>query len=413
MIENGSRYMKFVEAGVAVLLIAYPSLTFAIKGGMNGAFLFLLLLSLGVLVYRPHEMKSFVWDRDAKFYLLAMSSLPVAILLSQTYHQHYSGHPYDAASRFLLAVPIFMLLQRVRFNVVAMVQYGFPLAAIVGCLMIKPIALGRFGISTMDLIHFGDFSLVLGVLSVLSINWTGRDAVLIRVLKIAGFLAGIYASIVSGSRGGWICLPVFLIIYIYFRFGKISLKAMLSVTLILIISGFFSYTLSQEIHHRVDEVVSDLSEFRHGNFDTSMGVRLQLYRAAVQLSVKNPVFGVGVEGFAREMDPMQKAGDITHLAAEGGKGEVHNEILSKTVALGVFGLIAILSIYLAPFRIFYRAMRGDNAEIRQAGMMGLVFVSGFMFFGLTVEVLNLTMAAAFYGLTVAVLLGECRNSLSK
>lgn len=409
MIKVELRYTSLLETGIAFLLLIYPSLMFAVKGGMNGAFLLLLLLSLGVLAYRPREMQPVAWNREMTFYLLAMTALPVAIFMSQSYHHQYSGHPYDAASRYLLAVPVFMLLRRVRFGVVAMVQYGFPSAAIMGCLMIKPIAQGRFGITTIDLIHFGDFELILGVLSVLSINWTGRDALLPRSLKSIGFLAGIYASVISGSRGGWIALPIFLMIFIYFRFGRISMKAIAAVLLMMVLTGFVTYTFSQKIHQRVDEVVTDWSSFHQGNDDTSTGIRLQLFQAAAETFVKNPVFGVGPEGFALEMDPMQRAGKITAMAAELGKGEVHNELLSKAAGMGMFGLIAMLSIYLVPFRIFYLSMRSDIVQVKQAGMLGLVFVSGFMVFGLTAETLNLTMATAFYSLTVAVLLAACLN----
>lgn len=409
MIKVELRYTSLLETGLAFLLLIYPSLMFAVKGGMNGAFLLLLLLSLGVLAYRPREMQPVAWNREMTFYLLAMAALPVAIFMSQSYHHQYSGHPYDAASRYLLAVPVFILLRRVRFGVVAVVQYGFPSAAIIGCLMIKPIAQGRFGITTIDLIHFGDFELILGVLSVLSINWTGRDALLLRSVKIIGLLAGIYASIISGSRGGWIALPVFLAIFIYFRFGKISIKALLTALLMLIITGFIAYISSNEIHHRIDEVGSELAAFQHGNPDTSTGIRLQLFKTAAEVFVKNPIFGVGPEGFALEMEPMQRAGKITAMAADLGKGEVHNELLSKAAGMGVLGLIAILSIYLVPFRIFYLSMRSDTAKVKQAGMLGLVFVSGFMVFGLTAETLNLTMATAFYSLTVAVLLAACLN----
>ena len=405
MIRVESRYKGLVETSAAFLLLIYPSLMFAVKGGMNGAFLLLLLLS--VLAYRPRAMQP--WNREMTFYFLAMASMPLAIFLSQSYHHHYSGHPYDAASRYLLAVPIFILLQRVRFNVVAMVQYAFPLATIAGCLMLRPIDDGRYGISTLDLIHFGNFELVLGVLSVLSVDWTGRDKLLVRVLKIIGFLAGIYASIVSGSRGGWIAVPIFLMIFIYFRLGRISTKTLLAVPLVLIMGGGIVYTASHEIHHRVDEVFSDFTSLHHGNPDTSTGIRLQLFKAAADIFVQNPVFGVGPEGFAKEMDPMLKTGKITPLAADLGKGEVHNELLSKAAGMGMLGLIAMLSIYLVPCRIFYQAMRSDTDQVRQAGMLGLIFVGGFMMFGLTAETLNLTMATAFYSLTVAVLLAACLN----
>lgn len=404
-----SRYVRLVETAAAFLLLLYPSLMFAVKGGMNGSFLLLLLLSAGVLAWRSRQMQPIVWDREMTFYLLAMAALPIAIFLSQSYHHLYSGHPYDAASRFLLSVPIFMLLRRTRFDVVTWVQYGFPLAAIVGCLMLRHIDQGRFGIATLDLIHFGDFELIMGVLSVLSINWTGRDTPLVRSLKVLGFLAGMYASIVSGSRGGWIALPVFLMVYIYFRHGKISIKAIVVAPLMLMMAGFIAYTSSQSIHHRVDGVTSELAAFRRGNPDSSVGIRLQLFKAAAVIFIQNPIFGAGPEGFALEMEPMKKAGKITPLAAELGKGEVHNELLSKAAGLGIFGLFAMLSVYLVPLRIFHHSMRSASVQVRQAGMMGLVFVGGFMVFGLTAETLNLTMATAFYGLTVAVLLAACLN----
>jgi len=408
-IPISTAYSRIIEWAAALILIAYPSLMFAVKGGMNGSFLLLLILSIVVLLFRPREMQSVIWDREVTFYLLAMSALPLAIFLSQSYHQHYDGHPYDAATRFLLAVPVFLLLRRVRLDVVALVQYGFPVAAIIGCLMLKDLGGGRSGIATLDLIHFGDFELILGMLSLLSINWTGRDAVLIRSLKILGFVAGIYASIASGSRGGWIALPVFALIFMYFKFGRLSLKAISSMLLVLVMAGFLAYASSQAIHHRADETMSDLMTFQHGNLDTSTGIRLQLYKVAAEVVSENPIFGVGPQGFALEMDVMLKEGKITPMAADLGKGEVHNELLSKTAGMGIFGFVALLLIYLVPLRVFYRAARATSAQVRQAGLLGFGFVCGFMVFGLTVEVLNLTMAAAFYSLTVAVMLAACLN----
>ncbi len=389
------------EVAAAILLLIYPGLMFAVKGGMNGAFLLLLLLSLWSR--RP------LWDRETAFYLLAMASLPIAIFMSQSYHHHYSGHPYDASSRFLLGVPVFMMLRRMRFDIAAIVQYGFPAATLIGCLMLKPIEDGRYGISTLDLIHFGDFALVMGVLSVSGIDWSGRDAPLLRVFKVAGFIAGMYASIVSGSRGGWIAIPVFLVIFIYFRMGRVTLKALFFVPLMMVIAGLVAYESSHEIHHRVDTLVGDVTSLQQGNPDTSTGIRMQLFIAAAKVFVNHPVFGVGPEGFAGEMDAMQKAGLITPMAADLGRGEVHNELLSKAAGIGMLGLIALLATYLVPARIFYRSMRSQVPKIRQSGMLGLVFVSGFMVFGLTAETLNLTMASAFYGLTVAVLLAACLN----
>ncbi len=405
MTRSGYAGFGFFEAAAALLLLLYPSLMFAVKGGMNGAFLLLLLVSIGALLMK----RTPPWDRDTGLLMLAMAAMPAAIFLSQSYHQHYSGHPYDAASRYLLAVPVFMLLRGLPFNVVAIVQYGFPLAAIAGCLMLRPISDGRYGIATLDLIHFGDFELMLGALSVFAIDWTGRDKFWQRALKILGLLAGVYASIASGSRGGWIALPVFMMIYLYFRLGRISLKTWLAVPLALVVAGLLAFASSDSLQQRVDALTSDLTLYQQGNRDTSLGIRLQLFHAAAEIFAQNPVFGVGPEGFALEMEPMQKAGKLTALAAELGRGEVHNEWLSKAAGLGVFGVIAMAMLYLLPLGIFYRASRSAIARVRQSGVLGMVFVSGFLVFGLTVEILNLTMAAAFYALTLAVLLAATLN----
>ncbi len=405
---SSQTHQILIDRLAALLLLVYPSLMIAVKGGMNGIFLLLLLISISALIFRPSRMPSIVWDKETVLYLAAMAALPVAIFLSQIYHHQYSAHPYDAASRFLLAVPIFMLLRRVRFKVVAMVQYGFPLGAIIGWVMAKDVG-GRIGTPFLDVIHFGDFELILGVLSALSINWTGRDSIALRILKILGLLAGVYASIQSGSRGGWLAMPFLFALILYFKVGKVAVKSMLAMLLLVLTASFSAYLFNPQIHQRVDQVVNDVAAFHQGNHDTSTGVRLQLYKAAVLVFVRNPIFGVGPEGFKLEMEAMQQSGELTATAAELGRGEVHNDILSKAAGMGIWGLIAILLIYGAPLKIFIHAVRHGSVRSRQAGILGIAYVSGFVVFGLTVEILNLTMAAAFYSFTVAVLLAASLN----
>jgi len=112
---------------------------------------------------------------------------------------------------------------------------------------------------------------------------------------------------------------------------------------------------------------------------------------------------------ALQMQPMREAGELTPLAAEVGRGEVHSDLLSKTVGMGIFGLASMLAVYAVPFGLFWHATAMVSSIKRRAGVLGIIFVSGFMVFGLTVEILNLTMATAFYSFTIAVLLAACYN----
>lgn len=408
MVIQQPRYLVIVERMAALLLLAYPTATLVIKGGVNWAFLLMLLLTFIVWVARPVGMATVAWRREWTIYVAAMLAMTAAIFISQSYHQVYAARPYDAASRYWLGIPLFFLLQQIRPVVFAALQYAFPLAAIIGFLLAKDMG-GRSGINTLDLIHFGDLELIFAMLSLFSISWFGRDQLPLRILKISGFTAGLAASIASGTRGGWLAIPVFVAIFIYFWRTRLSLKTVVSTMIAVMLGALLLYSYNPTLKQRVGQLISDVSTFQQGNRDTSAGIRWQLYGAAVDIFARHPVFGVGPNGFAREMQPMVTQGALTPTQGELGRGEVHNDILAKAAELGVFGLIAILAVYFVPFRLFWQATKSASEPVRRAGILGVTFVSGFFIFGLTVEFLNLTLATAFYSFTVAVLLAACYN----
>lgn len=408
MNSGRSYYFHFVEGAAALLLLAYPALMLTVQGGMNAVFLFMLLLAIAVSVVRPVGIDAVTWKQEWTAYAIAMFSLAFAILFSQLVHQNVTGHPHDAASRYWLGIPVFLLLHRLPLRVFAVLQYAFPLAAIVGLFMGKS-EYGRLTVASLDAIHFGNFELILGMLSLFSLNWFGRDVPALRLLKILGCAAGVWASLASGSRGGWLAIPIFIGYLFYFSMGKASLKMAISSLLAatLVVAG--SYYAVDRFQQRVDQLANEVTAYDQGNRDTSTGIRWQLYKAGVEVFVHHPLAGVGPEGFALEMDPMAVAGKLTPEAAQLGRGEVHNDILSKAAGMGIPGLIAILASYLVPLWLFWRATKSGHEQIRRSGILGVVFVSGIFVFGLTVEFLNLTMATAFYSFTVAVLLATCYN----
>lgn len=404
-----SRYFVFVEKVAALLLLVYPTFMLVVKHGMNGVFLFMLLLTFAVWVARPTGISAVVWRREWTIYALAMAAMSVAILVSQTANQSNTVRFHDAATRYWLSIPVLLLLHRLRPNALTVLQFAFPAAAIIGFLLAKD-AGGRSGVVTLDVIRFGNYELLLGVMSLLSIDWFGRDNFLLRTLKILGFAAGLTASLASGSRGGWLAIPVFVAIFIYFKTSKISPRMVLSALAGTALITALLYMASPPFHQRVNQLANDVAEFNQGNPDTSTGIRWQLYKAAVDVISRHPIFGVGPAGFALEMKPMMEAGKITPAAAGLGRGEVHNDILCKTAGMGVFGLIAMLAIYFVPFSLFWKATKSSFGQVKRAGQLGITFVSGIIVFGLTAECLNLTLATAFYSFTVAALLAVCYNA---
>jgi O-antigen ligase len=403
---NRFMYSRAASSYAALLLLAYPTLMLTVHGGMNGIFIFALLAALLAWPFRIDGNAGWLKKREIYAYVAAMAGLTIATFVSQSYWLSYSGRAYDAASRYWLAVPIFLWLSRMKPSIFHTLQYAFPIAAIVGFLLTDEMW-GRSGISTLDLIHFGDSELILAVLSIFSIDWFERDNNWVRALKLAGFVAGVAASFASGSRGGWLAIPVFIGIFLYFHRHHLPYKTMLAFLLAVTVSTGTLYVANATINQRVNELLHDVRSYQEGDRDTSIGIRWQLYHAAIDIFSRHPLVGVGPTGFAKEMQPMMEAGKLTPEAANLGRGEVHNDILAKTAGMGVLGLTAIIVIYLVPLRMFGIASKSPIREVRRTGILGITFVSGIAVFGLTVEFLNLTLAAAFYAFSVAVLLAAC------
>ena len=407
---NNNVYSNLV---VALILSLYPILLFAVRGGMNAALILLACLSMFILFQQRRRPGT--KDSDSRLFGFAMSSALLAILLSQLYHQDMQARHFDSAARFLLAIPVFMALRNMDMRGLRVIQFAFPLGAITALVLVLALGGGNYlgsnraGISFINPIHFGNLALMLGFLSAFSINWHETDRAPLLLLKLAGLLSGLAVSILSGSRGGWLAVPFFLLLWLLYRSsGKIvsKLAAGIAGSALIIIAAYF---FIETVHLRLNEVYSDLAAFSQGHTDTSVGLRLQLWQAAIYLFMEHPLFGLGVEGYGQAMDRLMSAGYLTPLAAEMGKAEVHSEILSYTARYGAFGLFSILMLYLVPFVLFWHAARSDSRSRRGAALMGMGLTLGFFIFGLTVEMFALKMTASFYSLSLAVLLAIACN----
>lgn len=393
---------------ISTVLLCYPILLFTIKGGMNTLFFLLVALSL-FTIFKPGRVHPKYFDGNAVAFVLAMSSGIAAIFLSQAYHGDFNPHPYDAASRLLLAIPIYLALRNANTRTLSSFQYGLPLGAIAALLVVwlmqgHYIATERASTAFMHPIFFGDLALMLGFLSLFSINWLNQDSKSVIALKTFGCLAGIYVSVLSESRGGWITIPIFMTMWLVLQNRKRHLIKLSYAFPLLLLSLLASYYFVDIVQQRIDQIFYDLADFSNGQADTSVGQRLQLWKAALYLYGNNPIFGVGPDGFANSMTALSQTGFITQEAAQLGKGEVHSQILANLVELGIPGLLSILSIYFVPLFIFMNSAKSSSNTRRTAGIMGVCLTLGFFIFGLTVETFNIKMIVSFYSLTLAVLL---------
>ncbi len=404
-----SIYSVGIEKFVMLLLLIYPVCMLMVRGGMNAVFILMLLLTIVVAVIRPSGLPKITWCKEWTYFACSMLSMTIATLLSQVANHQYGAHAYDAISRYWLAVPILLLMQRIEVQIFEVLRFAFPIAAIVGLASISEIGGGRYGISSLDLIHFGDFELLLGVLSLHLMKPHTSKQWYLSLLGWCGLVAGIAASLLSGSRGGWLAIPVFVIIYFSINNPRNALRTISITFAAAVLAIAVLLSLSDSFSRRMSEMAQDFKVIGVEKSDSDTGIRLQLYVAAAEVFFRHPLFGVGPEGFALEMQPMLDAGKITPQAANYGRGEVHSDLLAKAAGMGTLGVAALLATYLVPLWLFLRVCHSGNFIIRRAALSGVTFIVGFMIFGLTVEFLSLTLVTAFYSFTLAVLLAVCYN----
>lgn len=378
----------------------------------------MLLLALLTRMLPATSSHAPIWQKEWWLYIAAMFGMSIAILISQIANDDLLARPHDAASRYWLALPIFWFLLRVRPTVFIALQYAFPIAAILGWFFAVDKNDGAgFTLPWLNKILFGDYLLLFGTLSLFSVDWFSKDSLYLRLYKWAGFAFGLLATLHSGTRGALLAIPVFITIYLYLRGYRLSLKVLASSFILGLLVLSIAYFSSPTMQQRLQILSNDIVTYRDGNRDTSTGQRWQLNIAAVKIFLQHPIAGVGPEvvggkpdGFAKEIQKMWEAGELSDTAADIGRCcQAHNEILAKAADLGILGVSALLALYLVPLQLFWRATKVANNVKKRAGILGITLVSGHFIFGLTVGLLGLTMTAAFYAFSVAVLLAACYN----
>ncbi|CAD6509434.1 hypothetical protein LMG27952_00277 [Paraburkholderia hiiakae] len=393
----------------AAFLLAFPAIAMLVQGASSAVSIGAGVIAVGALGWRPAGATYGYASpgRHGLAFCVALCAPVAAVALSTLSHGHPLFRTWDSPSRFLLAIPIFLALRRAPQRIFIWADISFTLGAFaalaIALFLPRDWGDGRIGSAFLNPIHFGDLALALGVISAITLNWWRKDSAFARALKIAGLFAGLAASLLSGSRGGWAALP-FVAILIVWELGRnkpLQWKVLMPMAVALLLA--LVYGLSGTVRDRLGDVSSDLAQYTQGHRDTSVGIRLQLYEAASTLIAEHPVLGLGADGFRDKMTSMAKQGALTPKAAAFGEGEVHNQLLAYMANYGMVGGLALLAIYVVPAAFFAAKLKSASRTTRRTALMGLSFALMFFIFGLTVETFDLKSTVSFYATVLAVL----------
>jgi O-antigen ligase len=254
-------------------------------------------------------------------------------------------------------------------------------------------------------IMFGDVAIAMGLMALAGIpRYAGTRLAMMPLLT---FIAGVTASILSGTRGGWMALVLsFIPLYTYGRHaaGKRVIVFGLAGVALLAGTTFFP---ELGVRQRFEAIATDLTEYQSGNANTSIGLRFENWKGGAIIFMEHPITGIGRANYEAGINELVERKVLSPAAS--GLRHAHNEFLNAFATQGIFGGLSLIFLYAAPFAFFMRRLRHDP-DCRSYALAGLLLVLAYIDFGLTQVLFAHHIGSAFYIITVCTLAGLCINN---
>jgi len=323
----------------------------------------------------------------------------------------WSDSELEKLLRFALALPVLWLLLRAPQDWLKQIQWSILTGALAGsAMLIVTMKLwGREAVVEIggryNAVSFANMTLLLGMMSLLSIRWGPSKPWphFATGLKVLAFGMSVWATWVSQTRSSWMLLPILALVFLlglrgWSRRHKVYCALAVSAALVVSAAGLWHFS------SRMQAVKTDLQDFTtSADRDSSLGIRLQLWRASIEMFKKSPVVGVGPSNFRKELAELEKRGVVSREVVE-GYGEPHNDLLAALSGYGLLGLLSILALYLVPAYIFLRRLASDDRVIRVGAQLGLLFCLGYCAFSLTEMMFRNMRSVPTYSLIVVALI---------
>ena len=355
-----SETSSIMRALVTILIFILP-ISACYAPAFNFTSIGLLAASLLYFIYHWRDINI---SGPAKLFIAASFAFPLATLVNMWLFSNWQWLWFDNPSRLILILPVFVLMTNIRLNPVWLCLGILLTACIFGGTAIYQssfLGISRANGWITDLrspITFGNVALLFSVLSLatyplLKSEIGGKLAGLTVIL--AASLAA-YASLLSGTRGGWISVPLLLISVVFADTKRSLLDKLLQLLLglgLLLAVYIAIDSVSMRIDHAWIELVRmiEYREFTAG----SVGARLQMWWAAVLLFLDAPISGVGLGNYHAAKQILIERGivnsDIQRF------GYAHSEVFHYLAEMGLVGILSLFLFYCSGFWLVIKGLQ--------------------------------------------------------
>lgn len=395
IIENYEVISGWVLGLAAVL---FYSLFLSVKGGYVAGALLVLLLSVVTLVYWYKISKNIEVKKLALFLFsfgIFMSHSFDGLLTFSSEGDYFSKYVLGAFC--VLGAAAATLRPKVLAYAIA-----------IGCVTSAALAVVQFPVigraeGFTNAIRFGNIAMLMGMFCwILSLarNFSKIEKF---ILWVSGS-AGVFSSVLSLSRGGWLILFVLPFIFLFYARDKAVKKKIMLLIVVLWISlvAVFSFVpLAKERIAQAETQITGYFEYRDEYAPTSVGARLEQWRLSWRLGWDKPLTGWGLSGIKQGRDLYLEKGEAHPSIV--GISHTHNEFLEMWASRGIIGVLALCAFYLIPVMIFWpkkntlREFSDNNKNLYVSlSLIGVMLPVSYFIFGLTDVFFNLAIGHNFY-----------------
>jgi len=190
-------------------------------------------------------------------------------------------------------------------------------------------------------------------------------------IHLAAAACAFYLVSATGTRGLWPILFAIPLLGLCFLPVKKHILWGLPIAALLLL-GLFALvaTYSDSIKHRIETVGIDIHSIYSGELTSSIGQRVQIYKAGLELFVEKPLLGYG---------PGNERQEIGRKTLETGGVAVsfshsHNAFLNAALRAGIVGVVALAGVLVVPLVIGLRAKKDDVGRAGFFTLCGILLV---------------------------------------
>lgn len=258
---------------------------------------------------------------------------------------------------------------------------------------------------THHAITYGDLALALGVMSLGAVSELRHGR--LAWLAPAGLLFGLTGSILSESRGGWVALVLVAVVLLCFGRAVHGRRIVYGLLFMLALAALAYVIPATGVAQRLALAVTEVRAYLlYGDATTSVGIRLELWKASWLMFTGHPVLGVGRGAFNSTLQLLAQQGLLQQSPALTFSSS-HNDALNFLATGGLLDFSFLLLMYGAPMAFFIAVLRQPDHPQRSPALAGLILVVCFIGFGLTDVMFWLMATKVFYAMLVGALLGFC------